>query len=72
VKPFSEAVKCAKCHHTAATIRHRDPVQLVDGHRRWADREQLIGIEHMERTCKRCGHRWPELPLDAKTRKGKA
>lgn len=58
---FRDEGRCVKCGHPKATT------VLCRGGKGMHCVEHVGDVEHLHRDCKRCGHTWYELPLDAET-----
>ena len=61
MEAFDPRSKCPKCGSKDISTQW-----CRGGELRWnAAHGQCPSGEHMDRTCKRCGHLWPEACMDA-------
>jgi DNA-directed RNA polymerase subunit M/transcription elongation factor TFIIS len=55
LKIYDPDRECPKCGNQEVRVQHRK-----------GDEEDAISpVQHMERSCLRCGYQWAELPLDS-------
>ncbi len=58
MKEFDENSYCEKCGCDDIAVRYvaKDGYSITDG--------DHLSDEHMRRTCRRCGYKWNEAPLN--------